>query len=58
MQHICVHITSIRHSVMQYVVLSVMQGIVCAGVACTDRQAESTSALSSIHWNACIKNGA
>lgn len=26
--------------------------------ACTNRQVESAAALSSIHWNACIKNGA
>lgn len=28
------------------------------GDACTNRQAKSTAALSSIHWNACIKNEA
>lgn len=50
----CSHSTSIR----LFSLLLGMQETVCVGDACTNRQAKSTAALSSSHWNACIKNGA
>lgn len=55
----CIHSMRLHTAgIRLYPLLSVMQETVYAGVACTNRQAESAAALNSIHWNACIKNGA